>query len=66
MNRGNNPGILLLKTEDESREIDFELAYLSSLTLRQRFLLMRRKSREMRAMLHRHGQGTAASITKRK
>jgi hypothetical protein len=59
-------GILLLETSDEAREIEFELAYLLSLTSRQRFRLMERKSREMRSSLYRHGHGTSASITKRK
>jgi hypothetical protein len=58
--------ILLLKSGDEDREIDFELDFLRSLTPRQRFLLMERKSREMRALLRRHGHRTTPSITKRK
>ncbi len=43
----------ILKTlrHDEEAEIEFELAYLRSLTTRQRFELMFQKSREMAAML---------------
>jgi hypothetical protein len=58
-------GILLLKSGNENLEIDFELDFLRSLTPRQRFLLMERKRRETRALLRRHGHGTASSITKR-
>lgn len=58
--------ILLLESDNEVREIDFELAYLRSLTPRRRFLLMQRKSREMRALLRHHGHRTTPSITKRK
>jgi hypothetical protein len=64
--RGVSRGILLLKDSAEEREIEFELDYLRSLTPRQRFILMMRKSREMRALLRRHGHRTAPSITKRK
>lgn len=57
---------MLVKAENEEREIEFELDFLRSLTPRQRFLLMDRKSREMKALLRRHGHGTAPSIIKRK
>jgi hypothetical protein len=67
MDRRKNPqGILILKKADEDREIEFEVGYLRSLTPRQRFTLMQRKSREMRALLRRHGHGTTPSISKRK
>lgn len=59
-------GILLLKNADEDREIELELAYLSAMTTRQRFVLMERKSRELRVMLRRHGHGIVPSISKRK
>ncbi len=39
--------VLKLDRDDEGREIDFELKYLGSLTTRQRFELMFRKTREM-------------------
>jgi len=67
MNRRPNPqGLLLLKTGDEKREIEFEIAFLLSLTARHRFALMERKSRELKTLLKRHGHGTSPSITKRK
>ena len=64
--RAASPGILILKEADEDREIEFELEYLRSLTTRLRFILMFRKSREMPALLQRHGRRTTPSITKRK
>jgi hypothetical protein len=63
---GVSRGILLLKEGAEDLEREFELDYLRSLTPRQRFILMMRKSREMRALLRSHGHRTATSITKRK
>lgn len=59
-------GLLLLKGDDEAREIDFELSYLLSLTVQERFRLMQRKSREMLALLSRHGHRKASEIIKYK
>jgi len=39
--------ILKLDKHDEAKEIDFELDYLTSLTTKQRFELMSRKTQEM-------------------
>jgi hypothetical protein len=39
--------ILKLNRDNERREIDFELKYLMSLTTKQRFELMFRKTKEM-------------------
>jgi hypothetical protein len=43
--------ILKLEKYNEKREIEFELDYLASLTTRQRFELMFRKTRETRSCL---------------
>ena len=59
-------GVLLLKKDDEKKEIEFELHYLLSLTVQERFQLMRRKSREMLALLEQNGHGKAAEVVKRK
>ena len=59
-------GLLLLKGDDEAREIDFELSYLLSLTMQDRFRLMQRKSREMLALLSRYGHRKAPEIIKYK
>ncbi len=59
-------GVLLLKKDDEQKEIEFELQYLLSLTVQERFQLMRRKSREMLALLKQNGHGKTAEVIKRK
>ena len=58
-------GILVLKTANENQEIEFELNYLSSLSLGERFSLMLAKTRELKDNLRRNGYREAASIVKR-
>ncbi len=48
--------ILKLRQDDERAEAESELDYLTSLTTRERFELMLRKSREMALPLRRHGR----------
>jgi hypothetical protein len=62
----NSRSVLLLKKDDEQKEIEFELQYLLSLTVQERFQLMRRKSREMLALLEQNGHGKTAEVVKRK
>ena len=57
--------ILKLKSHDETREIDFELESLQSLTLAQRFRLMRTKTREILQLLKQSGHRRPAQILKR-
>ncbi|MBI4802893.1 MAG: hypothetical protein HY796_10260 [Elusimicrobia bacterium] len=57
--------ILKLKKHDEDREIEFELKYLASLTTRQRFEMMFRKTREILGLLRKNGHGKTAEIIKR-
>lgn len=59
-------GILILRKDDEKREIEFELDYLTSLSLQDRFDLMLKKSRELRINLEKNGYRTAPAIIKRK
>ena len=59
-------GILILKNPDEKRELEFELNYLSSLSLNQRFSLMEKKSQELKTNLKNNGYRTAPQIIKRK
>lgn len=59
-------GLLLLKKDDEKKEIEFELQYLLSLTVQERFQLMLRKSREMLALLEQNGHRKTAEVLKRK
>ncbi len=57
--------VLKLHAHNERAEIEFELAYLRSLTTQQRFELMLRKSREMASLRKRHGSRRTTQITKR-
>jgi len=59
-------GILLLKEPNEKREMEFELNYLSSLSIEQRFLLMQYKSRELILNLVKNGHRKTPQIIKRK
>lgn len=59
-------GILILRKGDEKREIEFELDYLTSLSLQDRFALMLNKSRELKINLEKNGHRTAPAIIKRK
>jgi hypothetical protein len=58
--------VLKLEKDDENREIDFELSYLKSLTIKERFLLMEKKSDEMKKMMAKHGYRKSTEIVKRK
>jgi hypothetical protein len=58
-------GILVLKKSDSRREREFELDYLSSLNLQDRFVLMLAKSAELKTNLAKNGHRETASIIKR-
>ena len=58
-------GILKVRGNDEEREIDFELDFLASLTVEQRFELMIERSEEMARALIRHGHREPSEIVKR-
>ena len=47
--------ILKLEQYDENSEIEFELRYLKSLTINERFLLMQKKSKEMLELMRNSG-----------
>ena len=57
--------VLKLEKEDEQREIEFELDYLTSLTTQQRFQMMIQKSHEMILLLRRNEHRKSAQIIKR-
>ena len=57
--------ILKLKKDDEQQEIEFELAYLKSLTVQQRFQMMIQKSREMVLLLRRNEHRKSTQVIKR-
>lgn len=57
--------ILKLSSDDEEKEFEFELNYLSSLTFEERFKMMREKSREMLRQMIEHGYRRPFEIIKR-
>ena len=57
--------ILKLRRHDKSKEINFELDYLLSLTTKQRFQMMFKKTQEIRSLLRNNGYRKTAQIIKR-
>ena len=57
--------VLKLEKDDDRQEIKFELDYLASLTTRQRFQMMARKSREMLLLLKQNGHRKSTQVIKR-
>ncbi len=57
--------ILKLTRDDPKREMEFELRYLQSLTTRQRFTMMLKKSAEIKKMLRSRGHRKSVEIIKR-
>ncbi|MFH1884158.1 MAG: hypothetical protein ABIL62_15785, partial [Planctomycetota bacterium] len=58
--------ILKLDKHDEDKEIEFELDYLTSLTTKQRFELMLRKTEEMLRLLKKDKPRKTTEVIKRK
>jgi hypothetical protein len=59
-------GLLVLREGNEQREIEFEIDYLTSLSVSDRFALMLGKGRELRLNLEKNGHRRAPAIIKRK
>jgi hypothetical protein len=59
------PRVLKLSADDEEKELEFELDYLSSLTFEERLKMMREKSREMLKQMIDHGHRRSFEIIKR-
>jgi hypothetical protein len=57
--------VLKLSRHNAAKEIDFELAYLKSLSVKQRFALMYKKTREIINLLEKHGHRRPFEIIKR-
>ena len=57
--------ILKLDDHNEEKEIEFELSWLLSLTLQERFQLMFKKTRELIELLERNGHRRPDQIIKR-
>ena len=57
--------ILKLKKHDEQKELDFELDYLLSLTVSERFEMMFRRSRQVKTMARKNGRRKTPKVIKR-
>ena len=57
--------ILKLTDHDEEKEIIFELDYLFSLSIRERFQLMFNRNRELINLLEKNGHRRTSDIIKR-
>jgi hypothetical protein len=57
--------ILKLDDHNEEKEIEFELSWLLSMSLQERFQLMLKKTKELIDLLERNGHGRPAQIVKR-
>lgn len=57
--------ILKLDKHDEKKEVEFEINYLMSLSNRQRFEMMFKKTEEMKKLLEKSGHRKAFEIIKR-
>lgn len=57
--------VLKLTVDDEEKELEFELDYLSSLTFEERLKMVREKSREMLKQMINHGHRKPFEIIKR-
>lgn len=57
--------ILKLDDHNEEQEIEFELSYLLSLSVQERFQLMFKKTRELIELLERNGHRRPDQIIKR-
>ena len=62
---GRRVRILKLEREDEHKKIEFELAYLQSLTTRERFQMMFEKNRQIGELLGKSESRKAFRIIKR-
>jgi hypothetical protein len=57
--------VLKLDDHNEEQEIEFELSWLLSLSLQERFQLMFKKTKELIDLLERNGHRRPAQILKR-
>ena len=60
------PPILKLKKDDPDKEREFELRFLLSLSVKQRFQMMFNKSEEIRKLLEKSGHRRVNQVIKRK
>ena len=58
--------VLKLDRDNEDKEIEFELGYLLSLSVQQRFEMMFKKSKEISELLIQNGHRKSDKVIKRK
>lgn len=58
-------GILKLSRHNSKKEIEFELNYLASLSVRQRFVMVLKKTKEMLDLLEKSGHRRPFEVIKR-
>ena len=58
-------GVLKLNGHDPKKEIEFELKYLKTLSVRKRFEMMIRKTKEMVRLLEKSGHRRPFAVIKR-
>ena len=56
---------LKLKRHNENKEIEFELRYIKSISVKERFEMMFAKTKEMLSLLGRHENRKSSKIIKR-
>ncbi len=59
------PRILKLEQHNTKKEIEFELKFLKSLSVRERFEMMFKKTKEMLSLLEKSGHRRSFKIIKR-
>ena len=57
--------VLKLDDHDEEKEIEFELSWLLSLTIQERFKLMQAKTHELIELLEKNGHKRTPQVVKR-
>ena len=57
--------ILKMNKHNDKQEIEFELKYLKSLSIKERFKMMFQKTREMMELLERNGHRRPFEVIKR-
>jgi hypothetical protein len=65
MQKGNRH-ILKLKQDNPKKELEFEIDYQLSLTTKQRFEMMFKKSKQIKEMLVKNGRRKSFEVIKRK
>ncbi len=57
--------ILKLKEHDEKREMEFELEFLKSLTIQQRFEMLEERNLFLKSLLYKNDDRKTTTITQR-